>query len=252
MSRINSRKEIKEYALRALGAPVILINIDDEQIEDRVDDALDLFWEYHADGTELVFFHHQITEEEKENQVVVLPSDVLSVISVYDGTGGNGGSTGIANVNLQYQSYITEMMSSRRITSGGLSSYYITSSYLQGLSDTFSPPGRKEFNKHHNKLYLQGGWDAITVGHWISIEGYRPITEESTNDIWNNRWLKKYITALCKYQWGSNLMKFTGVTLPGQIQVNAQEIFNTAKEEVKELETELHQNYELPPDFFVG
>lgn len=253
MSRINSRQELKDYALRALGHPVILINVDDDQLEDRIDDALQLFYQYHADGSEIVFLHHQITQQEKETKTIVLPSDVLSVLSVYDGTAAaGGGSTGIADVNLQYQAFITDFLNGKRLTDGGVSKFYVTMTYLQGLSDTFSSPSRKEFNLHNNKLSMHGDWAGLEVGHWVAIECYRPVTELTTADVFNNYWLKQYVVALFKYQWGSNLMKFSGVTLPGQVQVNAEGIFGAGQAEKDKLEQELHDKYELPPAFFTG
>ena len=253
MSRINSRQELKEYALRALGAPVILINVDDAQLEDRIDDALELFWEYHSDGSELVFLHHQIDATEKQERVIHLPPSVMSVVSVQDGTAGaGGGSTGIANTNLQYQSFITDYMNGKRLMNGGLSTFYVTNVYLQNLNDTFSTPGRKEFSFHRNRLTLMGEWEALEVGHWVAIECWMRVSEDDTSDIYNNRWLKKYVTALFKYQWGQNLTKFANVTLPGQVQVNADAIFSTAQQEIQALQDELHNNYERPPMFFTG
>lgn len=251
--RINSRQELKEYALRALGAPVLLINVDDEQLEDRIDDVLDLFWEYHSDGSEQVFLHHQVTQADKDARRITLPPGVLSVLSVYNGGSNSaGGGNGIATINLQYQSYITDLMNPRKILTGGLGSYYITQHSLSMLSDTFSAADRLTFNKHHDRLTIVNDWSLINVGHWMAIEAYVAIDPDANGDVWNNRWLKKYTIAQFKLQWGSNLIKFAGAALPGNITVNAEQIYNDAKEEVRMLEEELRQNYELPVDFFVG
>lgn len=255
MARINSREELKEYALRALGAPVLLINVDDEQLEDRIDDVLDLFWEYHADGSELVFLHHQVTQEDKDTGKFILPPGVLSVLSVYHaGSNSGGGSNGIATINLQYQAHITDIMNPRRIMLGGLGAFYITQSYLNLISDTFSAADRLTFNKHHDRLTILSDWGQVNVGDWIGIEAYIPIVpdENGGGDVWNNRWLKRYTIAQFKLQWGSNLIKFAGAMLPGNIQINAEQIYSEAKEEIARLEEELKNDYQLPVDFFVG
>lgn len=254
MSRINSRQQLKEYCLRALGAPVIMINVDDEQLEDRIDDALDLFWEYHADGSHLVFLNHQVTADDITGQYVTLPDGVLSIVRVLHGgySGGVGGGNGIAGINLQYQAFMTDLMNPRRIMQGGLSSYYVTQSYLGMMSDTFSTPSRLTFNKYHDRLTLQNDWSRVLPGSWISVEAYVANDPEKINSMWNDRWLKKYTTAMFKMQWGSNLIKFAGAQLPGGMTVNAEQIHNDAKEEVAALELELQNNYQLPVDFFIG
>lgn len=255
MARINNREELKQYALRANGAPVLLINVEDQQLEDRLDDALDMFWEYHSDGSELIFLNHEITQADLDAQEIVLPDGVLSILSVLSPiSAGGGGNTGIATINLQYQMFITDIMNYRRIMSGagGLSSFYITQQYLGQIGDTFSYQRRLVFNKHNDRLTLLTDWSTLKPGDWISIECWRVINPEKVGEVYNNRWLKKYATALVKYQWGSNLIKFGGAQLPGGVTVNAEEIFRTAKEEVKELEEELQHDYQLPVDFFVG
>lgn len=253
MARIQSRQELKEYALRALGAPVLLINVDDEQLEDRIDDVLDLFWEYHADGSELVFLNHQVLQADKDSGGFTLPPGVLSVLGVYNaGSAAGGGGNGIANINLQYQAYMTDLMNPRRIMMGGLGSYYITQSYINLIGDTFSAQDRLTFNKHHDRIVILNDWSMIRPGDWIGMEAYVPISPEKYGDVWNNRWIKRYTIAQFKLQWGSNLIKFSGAALPGNITVNAEQIYNDAKEEVRLLEEELKNDYQLPVDFFMG
>lgn len=253
MGRINSREQVKEYALRKLGAPVLLINVDDEQLEDRIDDALDLWWEYHFSATELSFLHHQITQDEVDAQRIIMPDGVMSVLRVLGpNSGEGGGGNGIATINLQYQMYVTDIWNARRIMQGGLGSFYITQSYLNMISDTFSAEDRLNFNMHHGRLTLLGDWEKVKAGDWIAIEAYTKIDPDEVGSIWDNRWLKQYITAQFKAQWGSNLIKFAGAQLPGGMTVNAEQIWNDAKEELKALEEELQNNYSDPVDFFVG
>lgn len=253
-SRINSREQLKEYCLRSLGSPVILINVSDDQVEDRIDDALDLFWEYHADGSERTFISYQLTEIDVANKYVTLPEGVLSVISVLtpNANGGFGGGLGLAGVNLQLQMYTTDMMNPRRLLSGGLSNWYVTSSYMELMADTFSTPPRFEFNKHSNRLSIHDGWEGSTAGAWIMVEVDIVNDPAKYGEVFNNRWLKRYATALIKRQWGQNLIKFAGAQLPGGMTVNAEQIHQDAQAEVQALEEQLYNNEQAPVDFFMG
>lgn len=251
MARINSREEFKNYCLRALGAPVLRINVDDEQLEDRIDDALDLFWEYHSDGSELVFLNIQITEQHRAAREIPLPAETQSVLRVMHAGSGEG-SNGIPSTNLQYQAYITDLNNPRRIISGGLAEYYITQSYLGLINDTFSADSRIGFNQHYDRLQILDSWDVITAGSWVAIECYRKVMPEKSGDVWNNRWLKKYACAQIKKQWGTNLIKFINANLPGGVQMNGEAILEEARDEIDKLKEELHDMYEAPPTFFVG
>lgn len=254
MAKINSRTEFKNYCLRALGAPVIQINLDDNQIEDRIEDALDLFWEYHSDGSENAILNIQLTQDMIDNNRIPLPVDTQSVISVINASSGmNGGGNGIATINLQYQEYMTDIMNPRRIMAGdGLSAYYISWSYLNMINDTFGYEKRLAFNKHYDSISIQGDISQLTEGSWLLAEVYRKVSPEKSGDVWNNRWLKKYATALIKKVWGEAMSKFTNVNLPGGVQMRGPAILNEARQEIEALEEELHSKYETPPSFFVG
>lgn len=253
MARTNSRQEFKNYCLRSLGAPVLRINVDDEQLEDRIDDALELFWEYHADGSELVFMNIQVTPQHVANREFILPPETLSVLNVLHGGASGVGGNGIANNNLQYTAYITDVMNPRRLMGGeGMANYYITQSYLGLINDTFSAESRLNFNKHYDRLQILDDWGPIVAGDWIAVEAYIQVTPDKSGDVWNNRWLKKYATALFKKQWGSNLIKFSNAPLPGGVTIDGVQILNDAQTELDKLKLELHDMYELPPNFFVG
>ena len=253
MARISSREDLKQYALRDLGAPLLLINVDDQQLEDRIDDALDLFHEYHFYGTERVYLHHQLTQDDINNQEIVLPDGVMSVLDVLrQGVGDGGGGNGIATINLQYQMYLTDVMNVRKIMMGGLSSFYITQSYLNTIADTFGQPDRLTFNMHNDRLKLLTDWSLMTVGSWVAIECYRTINPDDVGAVYNNRWLKKYTCALFRKQWGQNLIKFGNAQLPGGITTNGEAILQQAMTEVKDLEDELQNNYQDPVDFFMA
>jgi hypothetical protein len=249
-ARIKTRDELKGYALRALGAPVIVINVEDTQLEDRIDDALDMFWEYHADGSELVFLNHAVTQDDLDNKYITLPDGTLSVVSVM--TAGDM-ANGIANTNnLQYKMYFSELLSASKMTAGGLSTWYITQSYLTLMNNTFGGPTRLNYNMHHGRLDLLADWPRVQLGDFIAVEAYRAINPEKVGPVYNDRWLKKYVTALFKKQWGSNLTKFTNITLPGGVTSNGERISDEAAQQIKDLEEELRSDYELPVDFYMG
>lgn len=246
VTRITSRDQLKDYCMRALGAPVLQINIDDNQIDDRIDDALDMFWEYHADGSIRTFLKHQLTQDDFDNEYIPMPDGILSVLRVLTVDNQK------ALVNLQYQMFITDIMNIRQVTTGGINGYVETNMYLNTLNDFFAYEKVINFNKHRDQLRIDTDWSEYNVGDMMLIECYVLQNPEEFGETYNNYWLKQYTTALIKKQWGQNLMKFSGVNLPGNIQVNGQEIYEEAKSEVKELEERLRSEFELPVDFFVG
>lgn len=248
--KINSREELMEYGLRALGSPVIQINVDQSQLQDRIDDALDLFWEYHNEGTELVFVSRQITQEDKDRGYIELPDNIQAVLNVLMVDGG--GSTGIATVNLSYQVFLTDIMNATRLTRGGLGDYYLSQSWLSTINQTFNTRKRLAFNWHHHRLTIQGNWSEIGVGDWLAVECYRIIHPGEVGGVYNDRWLKKYVVAQFKKQWGDNLIKYGGAQLPGGVTINAEQIYNDGRADCKELEDELKNDYQLPVDFYMG
>jgi len=248
--KIDSREEMINYGLRALGHPVIQINVDESQLHDRIDDALDLWWEFHNEGTELIFLHHQVTQDDKDRGWIELPDNIQAVISILtlDGNGSNG----IATINLSYQMFLTDMMNATRLTRGGLGDYYITQSWLSTINQTFNARKRTSFNWHHHRLTIQSSWNDVTVGDWIAIEAYRIINPDDNGSSFNDRWLKKYIIAQFKKQWGDNLIKYGGAQLPGGVTINAEQIYNDGRQDCRDLEEELKNDYQLPCDFYMG
>jgi len=249
MGNITTRAELIDYALRELGHPVIEINVDRSQLEDRVNDALDLFWEFHADGSELTYLTHKVTAEDISNGFIELPTDILSVLKLMN---LEGSATGIANVNVQYQAYLSDMMNISRITRGGLSSYYITDSFLALTNNTLNTPKRIDFNHHHGKLFIHGGWSNIPVDTFLGIECYKRVSSEDAPEIYNSRWLKRYVVALFKRQWGNNLIKYGNAQLPGGMTINAETFYNDGRADCTALEEELRNDYEYPCDFYMG
>jgi hypothetical protein len=246
--RINSKKTLIDYVMRSLGAPVLKINVDAEQVEDRIDDALERFWQYHADAIQRQYYKHVITQTEIDNQAVQLPTNIMSVLRVMPIDGQD-----ILSINnLQYVMYITDIMDIRRFNGEGLSSYANTMSYLNTIDNLFNYDKVVEFNLHKNLLGLQTDWSQITVGSWMLVECYVALDPNQYASIWGDYWLRRYVASLIKRQWGWNLVKYTGNTLPGGVSINADVIYREGVQEVKDLEEELESRYGLPVDFFMA
>ncbi len=241
-----------EYGLRALGHPVVQVNVDESQLQDRIDDALDLWWEYHNEGTELTFLNRQITQGDKDTGSIQLPETVMSVVDVIQGSGIGSAGSGIASIdNLQYRAFMTDVMNVNRITAGGLSTFYMAMSNLSLIGQTFGSRKRLDFEYNSSQLTLQGNWD-LQVGDWIAIECYVIIDPDEVGKAYNSRWLKKYIVAAFKKQWGDNLIKYGGAQLPGGVTINAERIYEDGRADCVALEEELRNNYEEPIDFYMG
>lgn len=249
INRLLNRRAFKDYCLRKLGAPVTQINVAPQQVDDAVDDALDMFWEYHADGSTQLFFKLEITQEALDAGYFELPPNVLSVIRILS-LGGSGGN-GIANLNnLQYYAYFSDLIG--RIPKAGASSYVINLQHLNTIQEVFNPEKLIEFNKHEGRLVIQGDTSKLQVGSFIVYEAVVINDPENTPSTWNNWWLKNYATALIKKQWGMNLGKYQGVTLPSGITLNGEAIRQEAIQEINDLEQRLRDEFQLPPDFFYG
>lgn len=246
VTRITSRDQLKDYALRALGAPVLQINVDDQQLEDRIDDALDMFWEYHADGSVRSWVKYTLEQKDFDNEYLSLPDGILSVMRVLSVDNQK------ALINLQYQMFITDIMNIKQITTGGINGYVLTNSYLNMINDFFAYEKVVKFNKHRDQLRIDCDWSQYNVGDILVIECYVIQNPEEFGETYNNYWLKQYVTALFKKQWGSNIIKFSGVNLPGNIQVNGREIYQDALEEVQKLEDRLRSEFQEPVDFLIG
>ena len=264
---INSRESLIEYAFKKLGAPVIEINVDWTQAEDRLDDALEYFQERHFDGVEKVFFAHQVTQEEIDQKYIdtttIGPvngptgdgpsgSDILSVVKVFQ----FGQFSNINMFDIRYQLALSDYFGINRglnaAISQGLASYDSTKRYINMIEDFFQPEKAVRYTKVTNKLHLDMNWSEIKVGQYIVIESYAALNPETYTKIFNDRLLKEYITALIKRQWGSNLSKFDGVPMPGGVVLRGGQIFTEAEREIDIIEQKLLSQYELPVDFMTG
>ena len=245
----NSRDTLIDYCLRALGAPVIEINVDDDQISDRVDEALQFYQHYHADAIEKVFLKHQVTQTDINNKYITIPNlvtEVVRVLPIRDTISSNN------LFDIKYQMHLNDMFSLGYM--GSLLEYSMAQEYLQTLDILIDSDSKfAQFDKHRNRLEIHMKWDEeVAVNDFLVVEAYRIIDPETFNEVYNDYYLKKYLTALIKRQWGANLLKFEGMQMPGGVTFNGRQLFDDANEELQRLEEEVRLNWEEPVDFYTG
>jgi hypothetical protein len=242
-----TREEFKQFCLRRLGAPVIEINVDDLQVEDCIEVALQTYYDYHFDGSEKVFLAHQVTEEDRQNKYIFIPEEVIGIINIFD----IGTSFGTNNLfNLRYQIALNDLYS---FNTGPFAPYYMALQNVALAQELFVGKQALRYNRHINKLYIDMNWtEKVNIGEYIVVEGYAIVNPETYPDVWNDRWLQKYTIAQIKRQWGNNLKKFEGIQMPGGVTFNGQQIFNEAQEEIEKMDEELINSYSLPVSDMVG
>lgn len=319
MANPTSRATLIDYCKRRLGFPVIDINVDDDQVEDRIDDALQFYQDYHYDAVQKVYLKHKVSTDDVNREYIdmtqasgvatvtsgsatvtgqgtnfaaefvagvtditingetkkilsITDKGLMTMNSVYSST-ANGvpitveqaadsiiGVTRIfplsstnATVNmfdLRYQLRLHELYD---FTSTSYVNFVLTQQHLRTLDMLFSGEQPVRFNRHQNRLYIDFQWGTdILAGEYLVIEAYKIIDPNSYTDVYNDRWVKMYSTALIKKQWGMNLKKFGGIQLPGGVQLNGQQIYDEADAEIQKLEQEMQDKYELPAEFILG
>ena len=223
-----TRESFKTYCLRRLGEPVVDVNVDDDQVEDRIDDALAFYRDYHYDGTERVLIQHQVTATDKTNKYISTNDNIIGVVNVLSFHDTNSSS---ALFDLSNTSLIP---------------YYTAIRHIETLQEVLVGNPIIRWNRHVDKLHIDMDWDEVAEDEYIVIDCYRQIDEDTYSSVWKDRWLQKYATQLIKQQWGSNLTKFEGVQLPGGLTFNGAKIFDDASAELQKLEEEMNSGYSLP------
>lgn len=247
MANPSSRQELIDYCLRKLGHPVIEINVDEDQIEDRIDEAFSFYREYHYDAVELVYLKHQVTSADISNQYLTLVDAIVGVTKVFPFTNR---TTGMNIFDIRYQILINDLYS---LMSTDLIYYSMVRQHLELINQLLVGQRPIRFNRHMNRLFIDMSWtEDVKENDFLIIECYRILDPNTYTDVYNDRILKKYAAALIKRQWGMNLKKFSGVQLPGGVMLNGQIIYDEAEEEIKEIEDTVRNTYELPVDMFVG
>jgi hypothetical protein len=247
MANPTTREELKKYCMRRLGHPVIEINIDEDQMQDRIDDALEYYRDYHFDGSERTFLKHQVTSDDITNEYVTVPSTINGIINVFPvGTGLNANNL----FNLRYQVTLNEIYD---WSHSQFQNYVSSMERIALMEEIFVGKQPLRFSRHTDRLYLDMDWSArVTVGEYLIIECYRILDPDTYTSVWGDRWLRQYTTQLFKRQWGENLKKFEGMQLPGGLQFNGQTIWSEADEEIKRLEEEVVNSYSLPAMDMIG
>jgi hypothetical protein len=247
MANPSSRQGLIDYCLRRLGHPVIEINIDEDQVEDRIDDAFQFYREYHYDAVERIYLKYQITSDDMTNRYIPLNDNIVGVDRILP---FSNRSTGINIFDVRYQILINDLYS---LMSTDLIYYSQVKTQIELINQLLVGVKPVRFNRHMNRLYIDMDWEAdVEVGSFIIVECFRILDPDTYTDVYNDRFLKQYATALIKRQWGENMKKFQGVQLPGGVLLNGQQIFDEAIEELTRLEQEMQSRFELPPDMFVG
>ena len=263
-SAITSRTLLKDYCLRRLGHPVIEINVDDEQCDDRLNDALEFFAEYHFDGVEKVFLKHSVTQTDITNEYIDMTDPdltttpaqtkyidggpVISIRRVLPIANFNAFQTGFFNEEFQLR-----IQDLNTFSGSSLLNWQMSLQNFSMVDHLFTVQPTVLFNRKQDKLYVETDWaKKFTVGDWLIIEAYRVLDPTQYPEIYNDIFLKKYCTALIKRQWGENLKKFEGVQLPGGVTLNGKTIYDEAVDEINKIEEEMNLKWELPPDGFLG
>lgn len=241
-----TREEFKEVCLRELGRPAIQIELDDDQIDDRIDEALSYYWDYHFDGTEKIYYKHQITQTDINNKYITIPDNIIGAVHVFP---LSSSVIGQSMFDVRYQIALNDVWTWQ---STSMIPFYMTFQHIQLIEQLLVGQQQFTYNRHVNRLAIQTNWDRMSVGEYLLIEAYQIVDPDMYPEVWNDRWLKKYAVQLLKRQWGTNLKKYQGMALPGGVQFNGQIIYDEANNEIKMLEEEMINSYSLPAAFMIG
>lgn len=281
MAQPSSRSELINYCKRQLGAPVLEINVADEQLDDLVDDALQFFHERHFDGVIQTYLKYKITQDdidrgrargdndkvgivtttettsivgtattftyEENSNYLQIPPSVIGVNKIYHFDGAK--STTNNMFSLKYQMFLNDIY---YWGSMEILTYAMTRRYLEDLQFLLTTEKQIRFNQRQDRLYLDIDWGNVRVGEYMVIDCYRLLDPNTYAGVWNDSFLKRYLTALIKRQWGQNLIKFQGVKLPGGVELNGRQIYDDAEKELENIREVMSNTYELPPMDMIG
>ena len=247
MALPQSRDDFKAYCLRALGAPVLQINLDDSQIEDRIDEALNLYADYHYDGTEHVYFKYLVTSQDVINQYITLPDNILGAVRIFDFSILQNAQNPFV---YQFQIAMTDLLS---LTSQTLVPYYMAMQHLQQLEDLFQGQKPVRYNRRTNRFYIDMDWTATNiVDTYLLVDAYQIVDPDEYPKLWSDQWLLTYATQLIKRNWGEVIKRYGNVQLPGGTIMNGQQMWNEADAKISELRERLIHDYSMPLGFMIG
>ena len=251
MAKPASRQDLIDYCLRKLGSPVLEINVDGDQLEDRVDEALQMYQEFHSDATIKTYLKHQVTATDVTNKYIPISSDVVFVSRLFPLASATNTSTNMFGI--KYQMMLNDISDLQNF-SGDLAYYEQMQQYLSMLDMKLNGHPQVTFSRHQDRLLIHGDFEDkdIKANDYVIAEVYQIIDPDTHTSVYNDMWLKDYTTALIKQQWGANLIKFEGMQLPGGVTLNGRQIFEDAMADIEKLQERIRLEQELPPDFFVG
>ena len=262
-----------------MGAPVLEINVADEQIEDIIDDAVQFFQERHFDGVYQSYRKYAITQadinrgqgktsgvgidtttvdstivgtavtftyEENSNYLQV-PPEVIGVTKIFHFDGSNTITNNMFSV--KYQLFLNDIY---YWGATELLSYAMVKTYLEDINFLLTTEKQIRFNKRQDRLYLDIDWGSVSVGDYLVIDCFTLLDPSTYPRVWNDSFLKPYTVALIKRQWGQNMSKFQGVKLPGGIELNGREMYEDAEKELARIREIMSNTYELPPLDMIG
>ena len=280
MAQPASRNELKEYCLRQLGAPVLEINLADEQCQDLIDDAIQYFQERHFDGVLNTYLKYKITQDDidrgtakpdvgpgitttsasstidgssiqfdwKENSnYLQVPPSVIGVNKIFHFDGSNTLTNNMFSV--KYQLFLNDVYYWGAVE---LLSYAMTKTYLEDINFLLTTEKQIRFNQRMDRLYLDIDWESMTVGDYVIMDCWTTLDPSDYNRVWNDSFLKRYLTATMKRQWGQNLIKFQGVKLPGGVELNGRQIYDDAEKDLEVIREQMSNMYEMPPLDMIG
>lgn len=247
--RPTNKQELALYCLRKCGAPVVNIEVDPEQLSDRIDDALDFLTLHHYAGFTEIVKKIVFTARDEVNQTIRMPSDFMTVLELYENN--SGGFSGEDFENLNYLLSQSDMWQIIRSGNRDVTSLHMSLAYLKLLKQYFAPKNVFTFNELTSELSVPGA--RIVEGNFILIRGYVQLDfdDGSNQKLWDNKWLKLYATALIRRQWAENLGKYKSILLGG-VEVASSEMFERAQTEIDKLEVQFLEQSMLPVDIFWG
>lgn len=246
MAIVTNRATLVEWCLRKLGKPVININVSTDQIDDRVDEALQVYQEKHYDATQEIWVAHTLTQEDVDNRYVTLPDDILIVTQIQKPVSNLYTSDRMFDYN--YQISVNELSPFQPIDQ---INYFMTVTNYEQIMDMVNTVPTFEYSRHLQRLVLNDSLVDMGVGYPLILRVFKLINPDASK-IYNDRWLKEYTAALIKRQWGENLSKHGQIQLLGGITLNGELIYSQAQEDIAKLEEQLQDVFSEPTDFFVG
>jgi len=280
MAKPSSRSDLINYTKRQLGAPVLEINVADEQIDDLIDDALQIFQERHFDGVTKDYVKYKITQDDidrgkgpgEDNPVGIvtttvdktvgvstqfkfqensnylpLPPDIIGVEKIFH---FDGSATSTNNMfSVKYQLFLNDIY---YYGATQLMNYAMVRSYLSDIDFLLTTQKQFRFNQRQDRIYIDIDWSGVTEGDWLIFDVFKAIDPNASTGVWNDSFLKRYVTQLVKRQWGQNLMKFQGVKLPGGVELNGRQMYDDAEKELEIIREQMSNTYEVPPLDMIG